>query len=306
MSKKKKVLIGAGVAAVAVAGIAGSLYVGKVLYDKHMKGKVAGASGTGGTREIVDDGPESPALAPYRQPHPKTFMETSLIPDAVLLGLSYDDDTQAKLNLLAACFDSAGQNLGYIQAGGSLTTLFNGAIHHTGDTHTETVGDHENIVFDLRAVPPHVSTIMFGTYLVNAPATYPAKAYVHMLPMLRNEQIEEQAASGGTRSIDFDSDEEYPSEHGTRGVSDDDDGNDEEDFVRLYMDDLDAVGSTFYQQRGFVGGKMFRDNMGVWRFTPYRTVVNADPQFGLWPAFEHYAKPVAYQQPAFGAPAPFY
>jgi len=285
MSKKKKVLIGAGVAAVAVAGIAGTLYVGKTLYDKKKKGK-AGVGGGHGTREVVDDGPESPALAPYHQAHPKTFMETSNIPDAILLGLSYDDDTQIKLNLLASVFDSYGQNLGYIQAGGQLMSLFNNAIQHTGDSHSDSIGDHENIVVDLRALPQNVTTIMFGTYLVNPPATHPAKAHIHMLPMIRNEQIEAQK----TQTIEYDSDEDSSSGgSGTRGIGDDDD--EEEDFVRLYLDDLDAVGANFYQQRGFVGGKIFRDQNG-WHLTPFRTVVPADPNAGgLWPAFEHYAKP---------------
>jgi len=308
MSKKKKVLIGAGVAAVAVAGIAGSLYVGKTLYDRRKKGK--GASGHG-SREVVDDGPDSPALAPYRVAQPKTFMDTVPVPDAVALGLSYNEDSGAKLNLLAAAFDHSGQNLGYIQAGGSLTKLFNGAVAHTGESQADTLGDHENIIVDLRAVPPHVGCIMFGTYLVNPPTNGPAKAYIHMLPMLRDEQIQTQAAQGGTREINWDSDEEETPEPGTRGIGDEDD---EESFVRLYMDDLDQIGAPFFAQRGLVGGKLFRDAQGLWRFTPYRTVVSADAQFGLWPALEHYAKPqqAAYQQPppgyaapAYGAPAPY-
>jgi len=258
----------------------------KKLYDKHKKSKAGATGGGHGTREIVDDGPESPALAPFHQPHPKTFMEPSLIPDAIMLGISYDEDTQAKLNLLASCFDGYGQNLGYIQAGGSLTSLFNNAIHHAGDSHSDSIGDHENIIFDLRAVPQNVATIMFGAYLVNAPTSHPAKAHIHMLPMIRDEHIEAQQ----TQTIEYDSEEDAP-ESGTRGIGDEDE-NDEEDFVRLYLDDLDAVGATFYQQRGFVGGKITRDQTGVWRLTPYRTVVQADPNAGgLWPAFEYYAKP---------------
>jgi len=306
MSTKKKVLIGAGVAAVAIAGIAGSLYVGKKLYDRKKRAK--GPGQTGGSREVVDDGPASPSLSPYHQEHPKTFTDTVAIPDAIILGLSYDEETQARMNLLSAAYDASGQNLGYIQAGGSLTSLFNGAITHTGDSQAHELGDHENIIFDLRQVPPHVSTILFGTYLVNPPVKGPAKAYVHMLPMIRNEQIEAQAAQGGTRSIDYDSDEDSGPQEGTRGIGDEAE-EEEESFVRLYMDDLDAVGAQFCQQRGFVGGKIFRDQQGVWLFTPFRTVVNADPQLGLWPALEYYAKPAqVYQQaqPAYGAPAPYY
>jgi hypothetical protein len=304
MSKTKKVLIGAGVAAVAVAAVGGTLFVGKKLYDRKKAGKSIGFGGK--SRGLVDDGPESPALAPFHQEHPKTFMDTVAIPDAIILGLSYDDESHAKINLLAAAYDASGQNLGYIQGGGNLTTLFNGAISHTGDSQAAELGDLENIVFDLRAVPAHVATILFGTYLVNQPQGAPSKAYVHMLPMIRNEQIEAQASVGGTRSIDFDSDEEV-NEPGTRGIGEEED--DEEDFVRLYMDDLEAVGAPFIQQRGFVGGKIFRDAQGYWRFTPYRTVVSADAQLGLWPALEHYARPVAaapaqgyYQQQAPAVP----
>jgi len=300
MSKKKKILIGAGVAAVAVAGIAGTLYVGKRLYDRKKKGKSLGFGH--GTREVVDDGPESPALAPYHQEHPKTFTNTAPIPDAIVLGLSYDEDSHAKMNLLSACYDAAGQNLGYIQAGGSLTSLFNGAIAHTGDTQAESLGDQENIIFDLRAVPVHVTTILFGSYMVNPPTNGPAKATVHMLPMVRNEQFEAQAAAGGTRSIDYDSDEEL-SEPGTRGIGDEED--DDESFVRLFQADLDEQGAALCQQRGFVGGKIFRDlqSPSGWAFVPFRTVVAADAQLGLWPALEYYARP---QQPAYGAPAPYY
>jgi len=294
MSKKKKILIGAGVAAVAVAGVAGTLYVGKKLYDRKKTGKPMLGHGS---RAVVDDGPESPALAPYRQENPKTFTETVLIPDAIALGLSYDEDTKARLNLLAAAYDGTGQNLGYIQAGGSMTSLFNGAISHTGDTQAGALGDQENIIFDLRSVPPHVSSILFGTYLVSPPVTGPAKAYVHMLPMLRNEQLEAQAASGGTRAIEYDSDEEI-NEPGTRAIGDENE-DDEEDFVRLFMADIDSVGAEFCQQRGFVGGKLFRDQQGIWRFTPYRTVVSADAQFGLWPALEHYARPAPPPQQGY-------
>lgn len=295
MTKKKKLLIGAGVAAIAVVGVAGGLFVGKKIYDKHKaNAKKGGASGSGSfaSREVVDDGPESPALAPYHQPHPKTFTNTSPIPDAVFLGLSYDEHTGAKMNLLASCFDAFGNNLGYIQGGGQLTTLFNNAITHTGDAAGETIGDHENIVVDLRAVPATCSQILYGSYLVQPPTNGLPKAHIHMLPMLRPETVAAQEASGGTRSIDHDSDEEEEYKHGSRGVNDDDDENDEDDsLVRLYQDELDST--QFGSLRGFVGGKMFRDaNTGNWFLTPYRTPVTADDQFGLWPAFEHYAKPV--------------
>jgi len=292
MTKKKKVLIGAGVAAIAVVGVAGGLFIGKKVYDKHKanKGK-KGGPGSFASREVVDDGPESPSLAPYHQANPKTFTQTSPIPDAVALGLSYDEHSGAKMNLLASCFDIYGNNLGYIQSGGQLTALFNNAIQHTGDAAGETIGDHENIIFDLRAVPQNVSQILFGSYLVQPPNSGIPKAYIHMLPVLRSEQIASQEAAGGTRAIDYDSDEddEVNSGEGTRGIGDDDD--DDDSLVRLYQDELDHT--QFGSLRGFVGGKIFRDaTTGAWYLTPYRTPVSADAQFGLWPAFEHYAKPV--------------
>jgi len=280
-------LLGAGIAAVAVVGVAGGLFVGKKVYDKHKANQKKSGSGSGSfaSREVVDDGPDSPALAPYHQPHPKTFAQTSPIPDAVALGLYYDEQTGAKLNLLASCFDAYGNNLGYIQGGGQLTSLFNNAITHTGDAAGESLGDHENIVVDLRAVPANCSQILFGSYLVQTPSNGLPKADIHMLPMLRSETID----AHGTH-VEHDEQEEEM-QGGNRGVEDEEEEEDEDDMVKLYQDDLDHT--QFGSLRGFVGGKMFRDaNTGNWFLTPYRTPVNADPQFGLWPAFEHYAKPV--------------
>jgi len=287
-------LIGAGVAAVAVAGVAGGLFVGKKLYDRHKANPAhkPGAPAGFASREVVDDGPESPYLAQFKVAHPKTFRETVPIPDAVALGLSYDSDTGANINLLASAFDAYGQNLGYIQAGGQLTSLFNNAIQHTGDTHAESLGDHENIVFDLRALPPQCSTILFGSYLVTPPNRGLPKAYIHMLPMMRPEHLAHQESTGGTREIDYDSDEEEEHEQGgTRGVGSHEEANDDDDsLVRLYMDELDNT--AFGSQRGFVGGKLFRDlHTGAWFLTPFRLPVQADPNLGVWPAFEHYARP---------------
>jgi len=194
------------------------------------------------------------------------------------------------MNLLAACFDYNGTNLGFIQAGGQLTSLFNNAIQHTGDAAGVTIGDDEDIIMDLRQVPQNCSQILFGAYLVNPPTSGLPKAFLHMLPMLRGEQVASQEAAGGTRSIDYDSDEEESHQPGTRGIGDDDE-EDDESLVRLYKDELDNT--QFGSLRGFVGGKIFRDaNTGAWFLTPFRTPVNADAQFGLWPALEHYAKPV--------------
>jgi hypothetical protein len=290
MTKKKKVLIGAGVAAVAVVGIAGGLFIGKKVYDRHKAGKAKAGSGGGfASREVVDDGPESPALAPYHQPNPKTFTNTAPIPDAVAVGLNYDEDTGAKINLLAACYDPTGANLGYIQAGGQLTSLFNNAIVHT-EAAAATTGDDETIVMDLRNVPQNVSQILFGAYLVNPPTSGLPKAFIHMLPMIRSEQVASQEAAGATRSIDYDSDEEEAFQAGSRGIGDEDES-DDESLVKLYKDELDNT--PFGAQRGFVGGKIFRDfNTGAWYLTPFRVPVVADAQAGIWPALEHYARSV--------------
>jgi len=274
------VLLGAGVAAIAVVGVAGGLFVGKKIYDRHKTNqKKSAGSGSFASREVVDDdGPDcNPALVPYHQPHPKTFTQTSPVPDAVALGLFYDEATGAKLNLLASCFDAYGTNLGYIQGGGQLTSLFNNAITHTGDAAT---GDHENIVVDLKAVPANCSQILFGSYLVQTPTSGLPKADIHMLPMLRSDAVEQHGTPAAHEEVE---EESHEGEH--------EEEEDEDDMVKLYQDDLDHT--QFGSLRGFVGGKIFRDsNTGNWFLTPYRTPVNADAQFGLWPAFEHYAKPV--------------
>jgi len=285
MSKKKKVLLGAGIAAVSVVAVAGGLFVGKKLYDKHKANKAHGSSHAPDSfskREIGDDsGPD--VLAPFHQPHPKTFTDTAPIPDAVALGINYDENSGAKINLLTACFDFNGANLGYIQAGGQLTSLFNNALHHSAEG--DAVGDEENIFIDLQKVPQNCSQILFGAYLVNPPTSGLPKAYIHMLPMLRGEHYDQVTAAP----------EEEHNQAGTRGIGGEEEEEEEDDdlIVRLYKDELDHT--QFGLQKGFVGGKIFRDtNTGAWFLTPYRTAVNADPQFGLWPALEHYAKPVQY------------
>jgi hypothetical protein len=284
MSRKKKIVIGVGIAAVAAVGIAGGLFVGKKLLDRRKANKSRGKPGSFGSREI-DEGPDP--LAPYRVENPKTFRETVPVPDAVALGLNYDAKTGASINLLAAAFDYQGANLGFIQGGGQLMSLFNNAIQHAGNSQADSIGDNENIIFDLRAIPPNCTSVLFGTYLVTPPSQGLPKASIHMLPMLRQENI--PIPEAGTRGIEDDEEEEEEEEEmgqgGTRGIEDDD----EDDLIRLYQDDLDST--TFGSQKGFVGGKLFRDQQGAWFFTPFRLPVDADAQFGLWPALEHYGKP---------------
>lgn len=267
--KKTKIIVGAGIAILAVAA---GLYVGKRIYD-HRKSK-RGHSFT--SRNLVDD-----PLSPYYQPNPKTFINTSPIPDAVVLGLSYDETTNAKMNLIASCFDQCGNNVGYIQGGGNLTSQFDDAIKHQTNM-TDASLDDENIVLDLRRLPENVTQILFGTYLIQPPSSSSStprlpNAYIHMLPLLRSEEVDNHI---GSRGIEDEED-----------VKNDEDNSTEEDEseIRLYMDELDHT--QFGTTRGFVGGKIFKDlTNGTWNLTLYRLPVNADDQVGVWPAFEHYAR----------------
>jgi hypothetical protein len=239
-------------------------------------------------------------------------MKTISIPDAVTIGAGWDDMSganDANVDLLGAVYDPSGRNLGYLQ-GSHSKSLFGGAIFHTGDDTggggdsrlNEYIGDNEGIVADLRKLPQEASTIVFGAYSVNAVPV--RNAYVHLLPLMRPEQVEAQKATGRTRAIQEDSDSEYEDSdsdsdsgpaYGTRGAGDFSSSNpDEEDrhgsFVKLFEADLDHT--AFNQQRGFVAGKIVRhpQNPGQWVYQPLRCIVNPDPQNGLWPALEHYAK----------------
>jgi len=196
--------------------------------------------------------------------------------------------------------------------------LFGKAITHTGDndgTGVDTVlGDSENIIFDLRAVPKQCTQILFGCILVTLPHDlHSSRPYLHMLPMMREETIKSQIASGGTRTIQYDdSDDEDDFEesssspyhtgpqhgpyhtgpqHGTRGINDNDDDDDGDDgrhkFVKLFHAELGQY-QNMLQEKGFVAGKFFRTGSD-WHFTPYRMVVASDPQYGLWPALDYYA-----------------
>lgn len=304
MSTGKKLLIGAGVAAVAVGG----LYLGKKIYDSRKKK-------AGATRDIqFDNSPPPPALAPFMKYADTAVYETSNatipIPDAVTIGLGWDEDVQANFDLIAAVFNQAGQNVGYVQGKQNFQRLFNNAIYHTGDdvdgSVTTVLSDNENIVADLRALPADVAHIMVGVYLVDVLNIQSARAYIHLLPMMREEQIQSQIAAGGTRSIDWESDSDSDSDDeaqsGTRGVEGS--GHDPvHDFIKLYHDELDRY-PGFYQQRGFVAGRISRQGAS-WTFTPYRLTVQSDPNYGVWPAFDHYAKQAQNSTQQQAAPAPF-
>eukprot|EP01101_Sappina_pedata_P013171 TRINITY_DN9452_c1_g1_i1.p1 TRINITY_DN9452_c1_g1~~TRINITY_DN9452_c1_g1_i1.p1 ORF type:complete len:427 (-),score=178.39 TRINITY_DN9452_c1_g1_i1:125-1378(-) len=316
MSTGKKVLIGAGIAAVAIGG----LYLGKYCYDKHkvnQKKKLAlggGGGGSYGKRDLVmDDGPVPPHLAKYigkTDPNIyKNSMETIPIPDAITVGLGWCSDNLTDYDIVASAYNAQGVCLGVCQGTPDRNSLFNGAITHTGDndgTMVDTVlGDSENIIFDLRKVPQECTQIFFGCNVVTFPQNIlSSKPYIHMLPLMREEQINQQIAAGGTRTIDYDSDDEafddFPTGSssgygagGTRGIGDgpagatEDDGRD--DFVTMYMSELEAY-PAMQQQKGFVSGRIFRSSYGEWHFAPFRTVVTMDPQYGLFPAFDHYSK----------------
>jgi hypothetical protein len=318
-----KLLIGAGICAVAVGG----LYLGKYLYDKHKannKKKIQGPPSSSGyanfqKRELVDDGPISPTLAKFQKNlDPSKYtnnMDTIQIPDAVTVGLGWDYDQNTDYDLLAAAYSSDGRNLGFIQGTSNMMALFNKAIQHTGDNDGTTdvdsvLGDSENIIFDLRAVPAECDQILFGALLVTPPINpSESRPYIHMLPMLRPENIEAQKASGGTREIQYeDSDDESSDDdsntqspvqsYGTRGIGDDT-GDESDDsrhnFVTLFYAELSQY-PNMMDQKGFVGGKLFRSG-SEWMFTPYRTVVSIDPQYGLWPALDYYGKYSQQQQP---------
>jgi stress response protein SCP2 len=312
-----KLLIGAGVCAVAVGG----LYLGKYLYDKHKaneRKKIQGPPSSSGyanynKRELVDDGPVSPAMQKYYKntdvEHYKNSMDTIPVPDALTIGLGWDYDANTDYDLLAAAYSADGRNLGFIQGTQNLMSLFNKAIQHTGDndgtSDVDTVlGDSENIILDLRAVPSECQQIMFGALLVTPPLNpNESRPYIHMLPMLRPEAIQAQKAAGGTREIQYeDSDDsdsdtddsnsnknspQYPTS-GTRGIEDDDNEDDRQDFVKLFYSELNQY-PAMQDQKGFVGGKLFRSGT-EWQFTPYRMVVSIDAQYGLWPALDYYAK----------------
>jgi hypothetical protein len=240
-------------------------------------------------------------------------MDTIPIPDAITVGLGWASDNSTDYDVVASAYNAQGVCLGVVQGTPDRNSLFNGAITHTGDndgTMIDTVlGDAENIIFDLKKVPHDCAQILFGCNVVTFPQNVASsKPYIHLLPLMREEDINQQIAAGGTRTIDYDSDDdfdEFPTGssagggYGTRGIGDDsslaDDGRD--DFVTLYMSELDAY-PAMQHQKGFVSGRIFRASSGEWHFTPYRVVVNMDPNYGLFPAFDYYSKsPIVDPQP---------
>jgi len=238
-------------------------------------------------------------------------MDTIPVPDAMTVGLGWNSDNNTDYDLTAAAYDNQGQCLGIVQGTTDRTALFGKAITHTGDndgTQVDTVlGDSENIVFDLRAVPAQCNQILFGAVLVTPPENVAtSRPYVHMLPLMREEEINSQVAAGRTRTIEYDSDSDDDSDvssgssgsgsystepYGSRGISGDEDSDDgRHDFVTMFMAELPQYPEMLHK-KGFVAGRLFRASNGKdWFFTPYRTVVDADPQHGIYPAFDYYSK----------------
>jgi len=258
----------------------------------------------------VDDGPPPAALAKYMTKlDPSIYtnsMDTIPVPDAMTVGLGWNSDNSTDYDLVAAAYDGQGQCLGIVQGTTDRTALFGKAITHTGDndgTQVDTVlGDSENIVFDLRAVPAHCNQILFGALLVTAPENInTSRPYVHMLPLMREEEINSQVAEGRTRTIEYDSDDDSDSDvsssssggteaYGSRGIGADDSDDGRHDFVTMFMAELPQYPEMMHK-KGFVAGRLFRASNGKdWFFTPYRTVVDSDPQHGIYPAFDYYSK----------------
>jgi stress response protein SCP2 len=264
MSTRKKVLIGAGVAAVAVGGLA----VGKYMYDRNKKN--SGAAGLHrGVGIYTDEGPVDPYLAPYaaytHEDQYKRSTETIPVPPAVSVGLGWVGNVN--MDLHAGIYDAQGQNLGYLS--GQNRTLFNNAVWHTGDDTTGTInsviGDNENCVFDLQNLPPQVNTIVFGVLLQPPPVGVipqpPRHSFVHVLPMFRQDVLPQAipGAAPGTRGLELtDSSDESDSDssedegsHGTRGVDPLQDSYypDEHRFVTLFHGEPTGY-PDFLEKRG--------------------------------------------------------
>jgi stress response protein SCP2 len=287
----------------------------------------------------------APYAASFTNAQYMNSMSTIYIPDAIAIGLGWEgsQNSHSNVDLLASVFDSQNNNLGYLGGWNSNNrTLFDNAIYHTGDDVSggqsnrvsSVLGDNENIVFDLARVPPHVSTIFFGITLVsNVPVQ---KAYCHMLPLMREENVnanlepptareaDSDSDSGSDSDSDSDSDKDSKKQKksprpnttgGTRGVNDSPSSSSaslssdsysasastsKHDFLTLFFADLDQY-PDFFAKKGFVAGKIFRDPTGSWQFSPIRQVINIDPTYGIWPHLESYAKQnstsIVQQQP---------
>jgi len=306
-STKKKLLIGGGVAAIAVAAGAGGLYLAK-RHKRAQQGKLL--DGSGGSRDIssLNTGSISPTLQPYlglQENKGYLYNNNPLpLPDAITIGLGWDSDyTNVNLDLLASVFDYNGKSIGYVQ-GSSSQNIFNGGITHSGDdvqgrssqggenTLSTLLGDNEHVTIDFRLIPQEAASIVVGALLVSAPHGV-NNTYINVLPLLRADAVSAHAVQ-----VEYDSDDGESSpapQHGSRGIgsggaSSAEDEDDE--LILLYKSILDQ---NFVNQRGFIAIKIERTQNG-WQLNPVRQVVPIDQQYGLWPPMEYYAKPQQYAQ----------
>jgi len=310
MSTKKKVLIGAGIAVVAVAAAAGAYYIAK-RHKKHQQARLLG--GAGGTRDISSmnsGGSVHPSLLPYLGlQENKAYLSNNNsipVPDAVTVGLGWDSDTgNVNLDLLGSVFNSQGKSIGYVQ-GSSNKILFNGGLSHSGDdtaghnslsSLSSVLGDNEHLTIDFRMVPPEATNIMIGVILVNGYGL--RNCYLNVLPLLRQDSV---SSNSVTVEYDSDSDDEGNSTNNPIGgynTSNDDDGDDE--LILLFKSKLDQQHPNFAQSRGFIPLRFTKGPSG-WELLPIREVANIDQQYGLWPALEQSQYKTASQQGYSSAP----
>jgi hypothetical protein len=300
MSTGKKVLLGAGVAAVAVGG----LFAARYAYNKHQhsagKNKLLSAQEHAGSRDVSasEIGGVAPALAPVlAQAKDVEWNNTTqpiTMPDSVAVGLGWDGDYKINLDLLGAVYDGYGQLLGCL-AGNYNLSLFNNAIFHSGDDTSggqsgkfaNAFGDNENIIIDFRKLPPEALTIVIGVQLMQ-PVQQLARTYVHMIPLFHEDELP-QTAVQGSRAVSYDEDDS----------SDDEDEDNEADakkadreqFVRLFNLDLENQ-PHFTSCGGIIPGKFVKNyQTGHWFFNPLRQIVQVDATAGLWPWMEQFKAP---------------
>jgi len=308
MSTKKKVLIGAGIAVIAVAACAGAYYIAK-RHKKNQQGRLLGAKG--GTRDISSlnsGGSVHPSLLPYLGlQENKAYLynnEPIPLPVAVTVGLGWDSEgANVNLDILGSVFNSAGQSVGYVQ-GSTVQTLYNGAISHSGDdtagsSLSSVLGDNEHITIDFGLLPPDAATIVVGVLLVSGSGLH--NCYLNVLPLLRQDAV---SSSATTVEYDSDSEEEGSSfknqSLGYNGPQDDD-GDDE--LILLYKAKIDQQHPNFVQSRGFIPLKFTRNlQNGSWQLIPLRQITGIDNQYGLWPALERASHASQAAQPQYSQP----
>jgi hypothetical protein len=304
MSTKKKVLIGAGIAVVAIAAVAGGLYLAK-RHKRHQQGRLL--NGKEGTRDISTinaGGDVHPSLLPYLgMQENKAYLtntEPVPVPDAITIGLGWDSEAaNVNLDLLGSVFNSQGQSIGYVQ-GSSNKLLFNGGISHSGDDTagsnlSSILGDNEHITIDFRLVPPEAATIVVGVLLVSG--TGLRNVYLNVLPLIRQESIQQNAVQV---EYDSDSDDDAPTINPSANYNSNNDDDGDEELILLYKSKIEQQHPNFYQARGFIPLKLTRNGQyGGWQLVPIRQTANLDTQYGLWPSLEYYQHQVQQQQQAY-------